>query len=69
MGLKVFGPDLKSIEEFSLNIEQLLKEVPSVKPEAVYADRSLGKPYLEGRAPGGYSEITAPLFSIILLAK
>jgi len=47
MGLKVFGPDLKSIEEFSLNIEQLLKEVPSVKPEAVYADRSLGKPYLE----------------------
>lgn len=47
MGLKVFGPDLKSIEEFSLNIEQLLKEVPSVKSEAVYADRSLGKPYLE----------------------
>lgn len=47
MGLKVFGPDLKSIEIFSLNIEQLLKEVPSVKPEAVYADRSLGKPYLE----------------------
>ena len=47
MGLKVFGPDLKSIEEFSLDIEQILKEVPSVKPEAVYADRSLGKPYLE----------------------
>lgn len=47
MGIKVFGPDLKSIEEFSLKIEQLLKEVPSVKPEAVYADRSLGKPYLE----------------------
>ncbi len=47
MGLKVFGPDLKSIEEFSLKIEQLLKEVPSVKPEAVFADRSLGKPYLE----------------------
>ena len=47
MGLKVFGPDLNSIEEFSLKIEQLLKQVPSVKPEAVYADRSLGKPYLE----------------------
>ena len=47
MGIKVFGPDLNSIEEFSLNIEQILKEVPSVKPEAVYADRSLGKPYLE----------------------
>lgn len=47
MGIKVFGPDLKSIEDFSLEIEQLLKQVPSVKPEAVYADRSLGKPYLE----------------------
>jgi copper/silver efflux system protein len=47
MGIKVFGPDLKSIEEFSLKIEQLLKKIPSVKPEAVYADRSLGKPYLE----------------------
>jgi copper/silver efflux system protein len=47
MGMKVFGPDLESIEEFSLKIEQLLKEVPSVKPEAVFADRSLGKPYLE----------------------
>ena len=47
MGIKVFGPDLESIEKFSLGIEQLLKEVPSVKPEAVYADRSLGKPYLE----------------------
>ena len=47
MGIKVFGPDLKSIEEFSLDIEQLLKEVPSVNPEAVFADRSLGKPYLE----------------------
>lgn len=47
MGLKVFGPDLNSIEEFSLQLERLLKEVPSVKPEAVFADRSLGKPYLE----------------------
>lgn len=47
MGIKVYGPDLKSIEDFSLRLEQLLKEVPSVKPEAVYADRSLGKPYLE----------------------
>ncbi len=47
MGIKVFGPDLKSIEDFSLSLEKLLKEVPTVKPEAVYADRSLGKPYLE----------------------
>jgi Cu(I)/Ag(I) efflux system membrane protein CusA/SilA len=47
MGIKVFGPNLKVIEEFSLKLEQLLKEVPSVKAEAVFADRSLGKPYLE----------------------
>lgn len=47
MGLKVYGPDLKTIETFSLELEKHLKEVPSVKPEAVYADRSLGKPYME----------------------
>ncbi|RDV16167.1 AcrB/AcrD/AcrF family protein [Pontibacter diazotrophicus] len=47
MGLKVYGPDLQTIEDFSLQLERYLKEVPSVKPEAVYADRSLGKPYME----------------------
>ncbi|MCU0356652.1 MAG: efflux RND transporter permease subunit, partial [Cyclobacteriaceae bacterium] len=47
MGLKVYGPDLKTIETFSLELEKHLKEVPSIKPEAVYADRSLGKPYME----------------------
>jgi Cu(I)/Ag(I) efflux system membrane protein CusA/SilA len=47
MGMKVFGPDLQTIEDFSLKLESVLKEVPSVKSEAVFADRSLGKPYLE----------------------
>jgi copper/silver efflux system protein len=47
MGIKVFGPDLQTIEDFSLQLEHFLKEVPSVKSEAVFADRSLGKPYLE----------------------
>ncbi|MFD2037674.1 efflux RND transporter permease subunit [Belliella marina] len=47
MGMKVYGPDLETIEGFSLKLEALLKEVPSVKAEAVFADRSLGKPYLE----------------------
>ncbi|AKD03955.1 efflux RND transporter permease subunit [Pontibacter korlensis] len=47
MGIKVYGPDLKTIEDFSLQLERYLKEVPSVKPEAVFADRSLGKPYME----------------------
>jgi copper/silver efflux system protein len=47
MGLKVFGPNLESIESFSIQIANVLKEVPSVKAEAVFVDRSLGKPYLE----------------------
>jgi Cu(I)/Ag(I) efflux system membrane protein CusA/SilA len=47
MGIKVYGPDLETIEAFSLQLEKYLKEVPSVSPEAVFADRSLGKPYIE----------------------
>jgi Cu(I)/Ag(I) efflux system membrane protein CusA/SilA len=47
MGIKVYGPDLKSIEEFGMDLEKFLKEVPSVKSEAVFADRIVGKPYLE----------------------
>lgn len=46
MGIKVFGPDLKTIEEFGLELEAIIKEVPSVKSEAVFADRIVGKPYL-----------------------
>ena len=47
MGIKVYGPDLQTIESFGLKIEGYLKEVPSVKKEAVFADRIVGKPYLE----------------------
>lgn len=47
MGLKVFGPDLETIETVALRIEALLKQVPSIKSEAVLADRIVGKPYLE----------------------
>ena len=47
MGIKVYGPDLLTIQEFGLQLEGLLKEVPSVKAEAVFADRTVGKPYLE----------------------
>jgi len=46
MGIKVFGPDLMTIEKFGLELEAILKEVPSVKTEAVFADRIVGKPYL-----------------------
>lgn len=47
MGIKVKGPDLETIEAVGLQIERLLKEVPSVEPAAVIADRIVGKPYLE----------------------
>jgi Cu(I)/Ag(I) efflux system membrane protein CusA/SilA len=47
MGLKVYGPDLETLEKVALDIEGLLKEVPAIKPEAVLADRIVGKPYLE----------------------
>jgi copper/silver efflux system protein len=47
MGIKVFGPDLATVEEFGMRLEHFLKEVPSVKAEAVFADRIVAKPYLE----------------------
>jgi len=47
MGLKVKGPDLEAIEQVGLQIERFLKEVPSIEPAAVVADRIVGKPYLE----------------------
>jgi len=47
MGVKIKGPDLDSIEKVGIQIEQLLKQVPSVEPSSVIADRVVGKPYLE----------------------
>lgn len=47
MGLKIKGPDLETIERVALQIEGLLKQVPSVQASAVIADRIVGKPYLE----------------------
>ncbi len=46
MGVKVFGQDLASIEAFGIELEDILKSVPSVKTEAVFADRIVGKPYI-----------------------
>jgi Cu(I)/Ag(I) efflux system membrane protein CusA/SilA len=47
LGIKVKGPDLASIEQVGLRIEELLKEVPAIEPATVFADRIVGKPYLE----------------------
>ncbi len=47
MGMKVYGPDLETIEKVGLELESLLKEVPGVEPSTVFADRVVGKPYLQ----------------------
>jgi Cu(I)/Ag(I) efflux system membrane protein CusA/SilA len=47
MGIKVHGPKLETIDMFGLQLERYLKEVPGVEAAAVYADRIVGKPYLE----------------------
>ena len=46
MGIKVKGPDLKTIENFGLQLEDILKQAEGVKEQAVFADRIVGKPYL-----------------------
>ncbi|WP_461634313.1 efflux RND transporter permease subunit [Labilibaculum euxinus] len=47
MGIKVFGPDLESIEKVGYEIEKHLKQVKGVQAMSVFADRVVGKPYLE----------------------
>ena len=47
MGMKVYGPDLPTIEQVGLRLEELLSEVPGIQASSVFADRVVGKPYLE----------------------
>ncbi|MGE5425060.1 MAG: efflux RND transporter permease subunit, partial [Syntrophothermus sp.] len=47
MGLKVYGPDLESIQQAGLLFEQALKEVPAVNASSVFYDRAVGAPYLQ----------------------
>ncbi len=47
MGIKVKGPDLETIEAFGMILEEHLKKVPSIRAETVFADRVVGKPYIE----------------------
>ncbi|WP_046756709.1 efflux RND transporter permease subunit [Kordia jejudonensis] len=46
MGIKIKGQNLEQIEAFGLELESILKEVPDVKQETVFAERLIGKPYL-----------------------
>ncbi len=49
IGIKVFGPDLETIEKTGFDLENILKEVKGIEPSSVFADRVVGKPYLELR--------------------
>lgn len=49
MGVKVKGPTLEAIERAGLLIEAELKQVEALRPETVFAERVVGKPYLEIR--------------------
>ena len=46
MGIKVKGPDLRQIEAFGIELEEILKHAEGVKVSAVFADRIVGKPYM-----------------------
>ncbi|WP_196885301.1 efflux RND transporter permease subunit [Aureivirga sp. CE67] len=46
MGIKVKGTNLQEIENFGLELEKVLQGVKGVKPETVFAERLVGKPYL-----------------------
>jgi copper/silver efflux system protein len=47
MGVKIRGKNLDEVEKVGYEIERYLKEVPSVEPASVIADRVVGNPYLE----------------------
>ncbi|MFN1834255.1 efflux RND transporter permease subunit [Balneola sp. MJW-20] len=47
MGVKVKGSDLREIEDFGLKLEEVLREVEGVNAPSVFAERIVGKPYLE----------------------
>ncbi|MDH5609535.1 MAG: efflux RND transporter permease subunit, partial [Cyclobacteriaceae bacterium] len=47
MGMKIYGPDLPTIEQVGFQMEKWLQEVPGVRRESVFADRVVGKPYIE----------------------
>src|SRR5690554_5926361 len=46
MGVKVRGQDLRQIEAFGIELEEILKHAEGVKVSAVFADRIVGKPYM-----------------------
>ena len=42
-----YNPDLESLETFGRRLEEALRDVPEIRGETVFAERVVGKPYLE----------------------
>ena len=47
MGVRISGPALELIDEFATALEPVIREVDGVRPSSVFADRVVGKPYIE----------------------
>lgn len=47
MAIKVKGPNLDLIETFGIKLESILRQVPTLDSESVFADRLVAKPYYE----------------------
>ncbi|MGM0706570.1 MAG: efflux RND transporter permease subunit, partial [Bacteroidota bacterium] len=47
IGVQVFGPDLDTIDDVSIQIESIVDQTEGVRSGSAYADRVAGKPYLE----------------------
>lgn len=46
IGIKIQGNDLTAIEQFGMQLAQICKTVSAINPATVFADRVVGKPYL-----------------------
>ena len=49
MGLKIYGPDLESIEQAGMQFEKVMRQIPEINSASVYYDRASGAPYVEIR--------------------
>lgn len=47
MGIKIRGNTQEELEKVGLEMERYLRQVPSIEPSSVIADRNIGVPYLE----------------------
>ncbi len=49
VGMRIQGPTIEAVEKFGLEVESLIKtsDIPEVNKATVFAERIVGKPYLE----------------------